>query len=219
MVGLPFTDFGPLVLSLYDVEDGISRGLWTYSSPSDVKEKKPFGRQRSVDVSTISSISHRPPRHHKPASQPPGTHHSYAPHQYRPQAPRSTYDQTYMPQTLALPYYATQGTERPPASYTITGQPCYAAQFIAKPTTPYPRPRAQQTSAHFVLRKQRQFSQLGMPFSQALRKLTEARLLTSLTLKPPPQPISPQFRMDLHCAYHQGLGLETNRCIALRYAI
>ena len=58
-----------------------------------------------------------------------------------------------------------------------------------------------------------------MPLSQALRKLTEAGLLTALTPRPPPQPVSPQIRMDLHCAYHQGLGHETDRCTALRHAI
>ena len=42
VVEVPLTDFGSLVLALYDVEDGISRGLWTDSSPSDVKGKKPF---------------------------------------------------------------------------------------------------------------------------------------------------------------------------------
>ncbi|RVW36411.1 Transposon Ty3-I Gag-Pol polyprotein [Vitis vinifera] len=47
-----------------------------------------------------------------------------------------------------------------------------------------------------------------MPLSQALRKLTEAGLLTTLTPRPPPQSIPPQFRMDLHCAYHQGPGHE-----------
>ena len=57
VVRVPFTDFGSLVLTLYDVEDDISRGLWTDSSPSDVKGKKPFGGQRSVDVSAISSSS------------------------------------------------------------------------------------------------------------------------------------------------------------------
>ena len=57
VVGVPFIDFGSLVLALYDVEDGISRYLWTYSSPADVKGKKPSGRQRSVDVSAISSTS------------------------------------------------------------------------------------------------------------------------------------------------------------------
>ena len=43
VVGVPFTDFGSLVSALYDVEDGILRGLWTDSSPSDVKGKKPLG--------------------------------------------------------------------------------------------------------------------------------------------------------------------------------
>ena len=58
-----------------------------------------------------------------------------------------------------------------------------------------------------------------MPLSQALQKLIEAGLLTALTPRPPPQPLPPQFRMDLHCAYHQGLGHETDRCTALRHAI
>ncbi|RVW67839.1 hypothetical protein CK203_060996 [Vitis vinifera] len=141
------------------------------------------------------------------------------PADYRPWAPRPTYDQTYTPQTLALPYYASQGIERPSVSYTPTGQPCYAAQFTARPAASYPRPRAQQTSAPFALRAQRQFSQIGMPLSQALRKLTEVGLLTTLTPRPPPQPIPPQFRMDLHCAYHQGPRHETDRCTALRHAV
>ncbi|RVW71446.1 hypothetical protein CK203_057567 [Vitis vinifera] len=58
-----------------------------------------------------------------------------------------------------------------------------------------------------------------MPLSQALRKLTEAGLLTALTSRPPPQPIPPQFMMDLHCAYHQGPGHETDRCTTLMHAI
>ncbi|WJZ94855.1 hypothetical protein VitviT2T_013680 [Vitis vinifera] len=219
VVGAPFTDFGSLVMALYDVEDGISRGLWTDSSPSDIKGKKPFVGSRPADVSVIGSSSQRPLRRHQPIPQFPEPHSSYASHQYRPRAPRPAYDQTYTPQTLALPYYASQGIERPSVSYTATGQPCYAAQFIARPAASYPRPRAQQTSAPFALRAQRQFSQIGMPLSQALRKLTEAGLLTTLTPRPPPQPIPPQFRMDLHCAYHQGPGHETDRCTALRHAV
>ena len=121
VVRVPFTDLGYLVLALYDVEDGIFRGLWIDSFPSDVKGKKPFVGQRSVNVSTISSTSQRLPKRHQLAPQLPGTYHSYAPHQYISQAPRPTYDQTDMPQTLALPYYAAQGTERPPISYTATG--------------------------------------------------------------------------------------------------
>ena len=58
-----------------------------------------------------------------------------------------------------------------------------------------------------------------MSLSQAFRKLTEARLLTALTPRPLPQLIPHQFKMDLHCAYHQGPGHETDHCIALRHAI
>ena len=64
IVGIPLTYFDYLVLDLYDVEDGIYRGLWTDSSPIDVKEKKPFRGQRSVDVSVISYTSQRPLRRH-----------------------------------------------------------------------------------------------------------------------------------------------------------
>ncbi|KAJ9671225.1 hypothetical protein PVL29_027286 [Vitis rotundifolia] len=58
-----------------------------------------------------------------------------------------------------------------------------------------------------------------MPLSQALRKLTEVRLLTALVPRPLHQPISPQFKIDLHCAYHQWIGHETDRCTTLRHAI
>ncbi|RVW21852.1 hypothetical protein CK203_109666 [Vitis vinifera] len=139
--------------------------------PSDIKGKKPFVGSRPADVSVIGSSSQRPLRRNQPIPQFPEPHSSYASHQYRPRAPRPAYDQTYTSQTLALPYYASQGIERPSVSYTATGQPCYAAQFTARPATSYSRPRAQQTSAPFALRAQRQFSRIGMPLSQALRNL------------------------------------------------
>ncbi|WKA12658.1 hypothetical protein VitviT2T_030022 [Vitis vinifera] len=40
LMGFPHTDFGSLVQALYGIEEGISRGLWADSSPSDSKEKK-----------------------------------------------------------------------------------------------------------------------------------------------------------------------------------
>ena len=43
MVGVSFIDFGSLVLALYDVKDGILRGLWIDSSPTDAEGKKPSG--------------------------------------------------------------------------------------------------------------------------------------------------------------------------------
>ncbi|RVW25001.1 hypothetical protein CK203_116557 [Vitis vinifera] len=102
----------------------------------------------------------------------PEPHSSYAFHQYRPRTPRPAYDQTHMPQTLVLPSYATQGIERPAVSYTPTGQPCYAAQHAdLRRLIPDLEPSRLLLLA---LRTQRQFSQIGMPLSQALRKLTEA---------------------------------------------
>ncbi|WKA06250.1 hypothetical protein VitviT2T_024159 [Vitis vinifera] len=100
-------------MALYDVEDGISRGLWTDSSPSDIKRKKPFVGPRPVDVSAIGFSSQRPPRRHQSVPQVLETHPSYTPQQFRPRAPCPAFDQTYQAQPLALPYYATQGIERP----------------------------------------------------------------------------------------------------------
>ena len=42
-MGFPHTDFGSLVQALYGIEEGIARGLWSESSLSDSKGKKPLG--------------------------------------------------------------------------------------------------------------------------------------------------------------------------------
>ena len=107
VVGVPFTNFGSLVLALYDIEDSISRGLWIDSSPGDVKGKKPFVGPRPTDVSAISSSNRRPLRLHQMTPQFSEPHSSYTSHQYRPRAPRPTFDQTYPAQPLPLSYYAT----------------------------------------------------------------------------------------------------------------
>ena len=79
LMGFPHIDFGSLVQALYGIEEGIARELWYESSPSDSKGKKPFGGQRSVDVSVISSSSQRPPRRRQLVPRFPETHHSYSP--------------------------------------------------------------------------------------------------------------------------------------------
>ena len=58
-----------------------------------------------------------------------------------------------------------------------------------------------------------------MPLSRAFQKLVEGGLLTALAPKPPPQPLPPQFSMDLHYAYHEGPRHDTDCCFALRHAI
>ena len=62
-MGFPQTDFGSLVQALYGIEEGISRGLWAYSSLSDSKGKKPGLGPRPSDVGAIGMTGHRSPRH------------------------------------------------------------------------------------------------------------------------------------------------------------
>ena len=50
LMGFPHTDFGSLVQALYSIEEGIARRLWSESSPTDSKGKRPLGGQRSGDV-------------------------------------------------------------------------------------------------------------------------------------------------------------------------
>ena len=63
LMGFPHTDFGSLVQDLYVIEEGISRGLWADSSPSDSKGKKPGSGPRPSDVGAIGRIRHWSPRH------------------------------------------------------------------------------------------------------------------------------------------------------------
>ena len=62
-MGFPQIDFGSLVQALYGIEEGISRGLWADSSPSNSKGKKPGSGPRPSDVGAIGMTRHRSPRH------------------------------------------------------------------------------------------------------------------------------------------------------------
>ena len=193
-MGFPHVDFGSLVQTLYSIEEGIARRLWLDSSPSNLKGKKPSIGQRSGDVSTISVVRLRPPKYYQTVEQTSNFYYSPSPQvQYRPPVPFRLMSPTYLHSTLQ-PVYATQATQRPRAHY--------------------PQPRVPPTQ-----RRMRQFSMLGMPLSRAFQKLIERGLLTALAPRPPPQPLPSQFRMDLHCAYHQGPGPDTDRCSAMRHAI
>ena len=157
LMGFPQTDFGSLVQALYGIEEGISRGLWADSSPSDSKGKKPGSGPRPSDVSAIGMTGHRSPRH---------------------------------------PPFQRQFSDTP---YQMIGRGQY------RPATPF-RP-----VGHTFL--------LGMPLSRAFQRLVEGGLIVPLPPRPPPQPTPPGFRTDLHCAYHQRVGHDTDSCVALRHAI
>ena len=59
LMGFPHTDFRSLVQALYGIEEGISRGLWADSSPSDLKGKKPGLGPRPSNVGAIGMTRHR----------------------------------------------------------------------------------------------------------------------------------------------------------------
>ena len=60
LMGFSHTDIGALIEALYGIEEGISRGLWYDSSPSDSKGKRSLGGPRPEDVGIISTIGPRP---------------------------------------------------------------------------------------------------------------------------------------------------------------
>ena len=94
-------------------------------------------------------------------------------------------------------------------------QPVYATQAPQRPLVQY----HQQYRAPPILRPTRQFTQLGMPLSRAFQRLVEEGLIIPLPPSPPLQPTPPGFKADLHYAYHQRAGHDTDNCAALKHAI
>ena len=60
LMGFPHVDFGSLVHALYDIEEGIVRGLWPESFLLDSKGKKPTIGKRLGDVSAIVPLDRGP---------------------------------------------------------------------------------------------------------------------------------------------------------------
>ncbi|XP_034689110.1 uncharacterized protein LOC117916980 [Vitis riparia] len=107
LMGFPQTDFGSLVQALYGIEEGISRGLWADSSPSDSKGKKSGSGPRPSDVGTIGMTGHRSSRRPPFQSQFFGTPYQMIQHdQYRPVAPIRPVGPTYL-HPPPQPVYAT----------------------------------------------------------------------------------------------------------------
>ena len=196
LMGFPRTDFGSLVQALYGIEEGISRGLWADSSPSDSKGKKPGSGPRPSDVGAIGITGHRSPRHPPFQRQFSNTPYQMIGRgQYIPATPFRPVGPTFLHQP-PQPVYATQA---PPQRPLVQ----YHHQYRAPPP---PRPA-------------RQFTQLGMPLSRAFQRLVEGGLIISLPPRPPLQPTPPGFRANLHCAYHQRAGHDTDSFAPLRHTI
>ncbi|RVW76373.1 hypothetical protein CK203_049843 [Vitis vinifera] len=184
--------------ALYGIEEGIARGLWSESSPTDSKGKRPSGGQRLGDVGAISSAGMRPSRRYQTVGQTPGYYYPHSPHvQYRPPVPSRPMTPTYL-HPVSQPVFAAHVAERPPA--------------------PYIRPRAPQTTT-YVQRPPRQFAQLGMPLSRAFQKLAEGGLLTPLASRPLPQPIPPALGWTYIVPTIRDQGTTRTIALLLRHAI
>ena len=62
LMGVPIMDYKALLEALYGIEDGMAYGLWSDSSSSDSKGKKPFKSYRPEEVEAISSFRQEPPK-------------------------------------------------------------------------------------------------------------------------------------------------------------
>ena len=65
LTGVHFQDFRSLVQALFDVDDGISRGLWSDITPSpDSKGKRVVGSSESYGGMYFVSFQHQQPGYH-----------------------------------------------------------------------------------------------------------------------------------------------------------
>ena len=107
-----FVNFRSLVLTLFSVDEGISRGLWSNSSSFDPKGKKPTRGQKSKDVSVISFISQSPSKHHQLTPQIVQAYFPYPQHRYRPSVPPQPFPHTYLYLAPLQSCYTTWVTKR-----------------------------------------------------------------------------------------------------------
>ena len=93
-MGVPIMDYRALIKALYGIEDGMASGLWSDSSSSNSKGKKPSGSYGLGEVGAISSFRHGAPKPQYASIRPHRTSYTQSSIQYRPSIP---------PQPLRLP--------------------------------------------------------------------------------------------------------------------
>ncbi|KAL6325739.1 hypothetical protein AAG906_026567 [Vitis piasezkii] len=149
LTGVPFHDFRSLVQALFDIDDGISRGLWSDITPSpDTEGKGVVGSSET-------------------------------------------------------PFYASSS--------------CHGATFISFHCPQTSIPRHEQSRPH--RRRQRTYSDLGMPLDRAFERLRSTGFLVPLAPRPLPSTLPPHFRAHEFCAFHQMAGHRTDYCASLRHTI
>ncbi|RVW39428.1 hypothetical protein CK203_106565 [Vitis vinifera] len=153
-----------LVQALFDVDDDISRGLW-----SDITHSPDTGGKESLQTprSDLPPLQHRHPH---PVQQYPSVH----PH-------------------------------------TVTVRPSFQFQ---RPQTSIPR--HEQSRPH--RRRQRTYSDLGMPLDRVFERLRSTGVLVHWLLGHP-EHLTSTFSCSRFCAFHQMAGHRTDYCASLRHTI
>ncbi|RVW98748.1 hypothetical protein CK203_024111 [Vitis vinifera] len=175
------------------VDDNISRGLWSDIIPSlDTEGKEVGGSSESYGDVCSADFHHRRPGYHPCARS--------------LQIPRSDFS----PLQHRHPHSAQQCPSVHP--HTVTVRPSF---HFRRPQTSIPR--REQSRPH--RRRQRTYSDLGMPLDRAFERLRATGFLVPLAPRPPPSTLPSRFRAHEFCAYHQMAGHRTDYCASLRHTI
>ena len=96
--------------------------------------------------------------------------------------------------------------------HTVTVRPSFQFQ---RPQTSIPR--HEQSRPH--RRRQRTYSDLGMPLDRAFERLRSTGFLVPLAPRPLPSTLPPRFRAHEFCAFHHMAGHRIDYCASLRHTI
>ncbi|RVX12755.1 hypothetical protein CK203_009768 [Vitis vinifera] len=193
LTGVPFQDFRSLVQALFDVDDGISRGLWSdiIHSP-DTEGKGVGGSSESYGGICSTNFQHQRPGYH--------------PYARSLQIPRSDFPHLQHRHPHSVQQYPSVHP------HTVTVRPSFQFQ---RPQTSIPR--YEQSRPH--RRRQRTYSDLGMLLDRAFEQLRSTGFLVPLAPRPLPNTLPPRFRAHEFCAFHQMAGHRTDYCASLRHTI
>lgn len=193
LTGVPFQDFRSLVQALFDADDGISRGLWSDIIPSpDTEGKKVGGSSEGYGDICSADFQHRRPGYHPYARSLQIPRSDFPPLQHRHPHPVQQYPSTHPHAVMVRPSFQFQ-----------------------RPQTGIPRHEWSRPHQ----RRQRTYSDLGMPLDRAFERLRSTGFLAPLAPRPLPGTLSPRFRAHEFCAFHQMAGHRTDYCASLRHTI
>lgn len=154
LTGVPFQDFRSLVQALIDVDDGISRGLWSDIIPSSDTKGKGVGRSSESYGDVCSAdFQHRRPGYHPYARSLQTPRSDFSPLQHRHPHPVQQYPSVH--------------------PHTVTVRPSFQFQ---RPQTSIPR--HEQSRPH--RRRQRTYSDLGMPLDRAFERLRSTGFFSTI---------------------------------------